>query len=235
MKEEKSRKKPHDVTNLQQYRQKRRFDKTREPEGGVRKPSVAPIFVVQKHAARSLHYDLRLEADGVLKSWAVPKGPSYDPAEKRLAVHVEDHPLEYADFEGLIPEKQYGAGTVMVWDKGTWRPVGDWRKSLEAGKLAFQLDGRKLKGQWKLIRTSSGKEEEKDNWLLMKTDDQEARRWRDFDVTTQETLSAKTGRSLEEITAQRSAFWEGTSGNRKIFIRKAARTACRNRTDSTVA
>src|SRR5512135_2625058 len=134
--------------SLKEYHRKRKFTKTSEPKGKIGKSPSGRMFVVQKHAARRLHYDLRLEADGVLKSWAVPKGPSYDPAEKRLAVQVEYHPIEYGDFEGQIEEGQYGAGTVMVWDKGTWTPIGDWKKDLNAGRLRFSLDGQKLKGPW---------------------------------------------------------------------------------------
>lgn len=178
-------------------------------------PSPLPIFVVQKHASRRLHYDLRLEAEGVLKSWAVPRGPSYDPGEKRLAVHVEDHPLEYADFEGLIPEKEYGAGTVMVWDRGTWAAVGDWQKGLQEGRLKFRLDGKKLKGQWTLVKIKDRTEEDfeegpQDNWLLIKHPDEQEAHPRDFDVTEQEPRSIKTGRTMEEITAQRRAFWHGS-------------------------
>lgn len=216
MEERKNRKKPHKVIDLQAYREKRDFKKTREPRGGDKAPSRAPIFVVQKHAARRLHYDVRLEAEGVLKSWAVPKGPSYDPAEKRLAVHVEDHPLEYADFEGLIAENQYGAGTVMVWDRGTWTPVDDWKKGLEKGHLKFRLDGRKLKGYWSLIRIKGHSEDEeefgpdgKENWLLIKSPDEEAREFQHHDVTAEMPVSVKTGRTMEEIEAQKTAFWEG--------------------------
>lgn len=231
MEERKKRKKSHDspsprpsrrgageneAAGLKAYRENRNFSRTREPEGGIARPPLpGPIFVVQKHAARRLHYDLRLEAEGVLKSWAVPKGPSYDPDEKRLAVQVEDHPLEYADFEGLIAEHQYGAGTVMVWDRGTWTPSGDWKKSLEKGHLKFRLDGRKLKGYWSLVRIKrrTGDEEEfetdsKENWLLIKSPDEEAGRLRQHDIAAEEPLSAKTGRTMEEIEAQKTAYWE---------------------------
>ena len=132
---------------LTPYCEKRDFDTTPEPRGKTaRKAGKALSFVVQKHAARRLHYDFRLELDGTLKSWAVPKGPSLDPADKRMAVHVEDHPLAYGDFEGVIPPGQYGAGTVIVWDRGTWEPVGDPRAGYRAGKLKFELHGEKLHG-----------------------------------------------------------------------------------------
>lgn len=214
MAERKNRKKQPDVVDLRTYREKRDFKKTAEPSGGGLEPSPSPIFVVQKHAARRLHYDLRLEAEGVLKSWAVPKGPSYDPGEKRLAVQVEDHPLEYADFEGLIPEKEYGAGTVMVWDRGAWAPVGDWQKGLREGHLKFRLHGKKLKGQWTLVKMQDRGDEEfgedhRDNWLLIKHPEEQAEHPNDFDVTVQEPRSVKTGRTMEEITAQKRAFWRG--------------------------
>ncbi len=147
--------------HLADYRRKRDFTLTQEPSGARRKADEqrkrgndgALHFVIQKHDARRLHYDFRLELDGTLKSWAVPKGPSLDPHDKRLAVHVEDHPLDYADFEGHIPEGQYGGGDVIVWDRGTWRPHGDPRKAYREGKLKFELDGEKLHGAWALVRT----------------------------------------------------------------------------------
>src|SRR6059036_3915961 len=127
---------------LERYRQKRNFKITPEPQGKVqRRKSKSSSFVVQKHAATRLHYDFRLELDGVLLSWAVPKGPSFDPAEKRMAIHVEDHPVSYGGFEGTIPPRQYGAGTVIVWDRGTWEPVGDPRDGMAKGKLLFKLHG----------------------------------------------------------------------------------------------
>src|SRR6476619_2171319 len=144
---------------LVEYRRKRRFDRTAEPAGKSTKAKPAKAkragklsYVIQKHAATRLHYDFRLELDGVLKSWAVPKGPSFDPTEKRLAVQVEDHPIEYAKFEGSIPEGEYGAGEVIVWDRGKWQPVGDPHEGLKKGKLVFQLDGKKLHGEWTLVR-----------------------------------------------------------------------------------
>ena len=159
---------------LQTYRERRRFDVTAEPRGG-RKPR-APherIFVVQKHDASRLHYDFRLELDGVLKSWAVPKGPSTDPGERRLAVEVEDHPIEYATFEGTIPRGQYGAGTVEIWDSGTWEPEGDARTGLHGGSLHFVLHGRRLKGRWNLVRMNAarGGRSDKPQWLLIKSRD----------------------------------------------------------------
>jgi bifunctional non-homologous end joining protein LigD len=154
---------------LERYRQKRDPGRTPEPFGQPGgDPSQAPrLFVVQKHAARRLHWDFRLELGGTLRSWAVPKGPSYDPADKRMAVEVEDHPIEYADFEGIIPAGNYGAGAVIVWDRGTWRPIGDPVSGLEKGKLVFELNGYKLRGEWTLVRTRRA-EGGKQQWLLMK-------------------------------------------------------------------
>jgi bifunctional non-homologous end joining protein LigD len=156
---------------LDAYREKRDPRATPEPFGEHRPRSASPEaprrFVIQEHAARRLHWDLRLELDGTLRSWAVPKGPSYDPADRRLAVEVEDHPLEYADFEGVIPAGNYGAGAVIVWDRGAWRPHGDPRRGLAEGKLVFDLSGYKLRGEWTLVRTrrgAGGKQE----WLLLK-------------------------------------------------------------------
>ncbi|HEX7878592.1 MAG TPA: DNA polymerase ligase N-terminal domain-containing protein, partial [Candidatus Eisenbacteria bacterium] len=157
---------------LQRYRSMRRFDETPEPRGARPGNSEKLSFVVQKHAASRLHYDFRLEVGGVLVSWAVPKGPSTTPGEKRLAVHVEDHPLEYGSFEGVIPKGQYGAGTVEIWDKGTWVPEGDPKRGIRAGNLKFQLKGRKLKGGWALVRMAPHDDEKgKENWLLIKHDD----------------------------------------------------------------
>src|ERR1700754_2246289 len=158
--------------DIETYKQKRDFTKTKEPKGRKLRGK-GDSFVVQKHAASHLHYDFRLELDGVLKSWAVPKGPSLDPDDKRLAVEVEDHPIEYATFEGTIPEGQYGGGTVMVWDQGTWEPKDgmDPRAALRAGKLEFQLHGKKLSGGWMLVRMG-GRSGSKPQWLLRKHDDE---------------------------------------------------------------
>src|SRR5918999_6441017 len=151
---------------LSTYRAKRSPDRSPEPVGRV-SPVIGRLFVVHKHAARQLHFDLRLEMDGVLRSWAVPKGPSYDMNDKRLAVKVEDHPLEYGDFEGVIPKGNYGAGGVIVWDRGEWVPLEDWRQGLEKGKLLFELKGYKLHGKWTLVKI---KKSERD-WLLIKERD----------------------------------------------------------------
>src|ERR1700742_4649776 len=165
---------------LETYRHKRDFRKTPEPAGdtrsGARAMPAALSFVIQKHAARRLHYDFRLEVDGVLKSWAIPKGPSLDPHEKRLAVEVEDHPLEYGGFEGVIPQGEYGGGTVMLWDKGVWEPVGDAAKGFREGRLKFNLHGEKLQGAWMLVRRGGRKGEPGErHWFLFKERDEFAR------------------------------------------------------------
>ncbi|MBB2189594.1 DNA ligase D [Gluconacetobacter azotocaptans] len=190
------------MATLQTYRKKRDFRVTAEPRG---RPAAAAghLFVVQKHAARRLHYDFRLEVDGVLKSWAVTKGPSLVPGEKRLAVHVEDHPLDYGDFEGTIPKGQYGGGTVELWDRGTWTPLHDVAAGLAKGHLDFELQGEKLHGRWHLVRMAARRREKRDNWLLIKGDDAAARTEADPDILDERPESVKTGRSLDDIAAER--------------------------------
>ena len=172
--------------SLERYDAKRDFTATPEPSGrakGARRSPKALSFVIQKHWARRLHYDFRLELDGVLVSWAVPKGPSFDPAEKRIAVHVEDHPLDYAGFEGEIPKGNYGAGPVIVWDRGTWTPVGDPREGLAGGKILFDLQGHKLAGRWELVRIAKPGDRS-EQWILFKKRDAWARPLAEFDVLT---------------------------------------------------
>lgn len=160
---------------LKKYSKKRDFKKTSEPHGhAATRITQSPIFVIQEHHASHLHYDFRLELDGVLKSWAVPKGPSMRPVDKRLAVEVEDHPLEYAQFHGTIPKGQYGGGEVFIWDKGTWEAEGDAHQGLKNGKLEFTLKGKKLKGHFVLVRMHTSPESIKHNWLLMKKADKDA-------------------------------------------------------------
>ena len=186
---------------LRDYRKKRRFDVTPEPTGedeSRRRPPRRLAYVIQKHLASHLHYDFRLEWDGALLSWAVPKGPSLDPSVKRLAMRVEDHPIEYAGFEGGIPAGEYGGGTVMVWDKGTWEPEGaDVDAALAKGDLKFTLHGDKLKGSWVLVRTRGfGGGTGRTSWLLIKHRDAHAST---RDVTEQEPRSALSHRLLADI------------------------------------
>jgi len=186
---------------LNEYRKKRNFAATPEPQGatGAEKKGNKPrIYTVQKHMATHLHYDLRLEWRGVLLSWAVPKGPSLDPAVKRLAMQTEDHPVEYADFEGVIPAGEYGAGTVMLWDKGTWQPESaDVDASLQAGEIKFTLYGKKLQGSWVLVRTRGfGSNPARSTWLFIKHRDQYAST---KDITVEEPRSVASQRLLAEI------------------------------------
>ncbi|HTC01794.1 MAG TPA: DNA ligase D [Xanthobacteraceae bacterium] len=198
---------------LEVYRKKRKFGVTPEPRGRKEKGS-GNRYVIQKHAARRLHYDLRLELDGVMKSWAVTRGPSLDPGEKRLAVHVEDHPVEYNTFEGTIPQGEYGGGTVMIWDRGQWTPEGDPHKGLAKGHLTFDLDGEKLHGRWHLVRLRARPKERRDNWLLIKSKDEAARGPRGKDILEEEPLSVATGRSIDEIAEGkgRRRVWHSNRG-----------------------
>src|SRR5687768_120382 len=168
---------------LTRYNKKRDFSVTSEPAGvpATRTAQAALSYVIQKHWASRLHYDVRLELDGVYLSWAVPKGPSFDPALKQMAIHVEDHPVSYGSFEGTIPAKQYGAGTVIVWDRGTWEPVGDPRDGMQKGKLLFHLHGQKLAGLWELVRISKAGDKQ-DQWMLFKKRDAWARSITEYDV-----------------------------------------------------
>ena len=198
---------------LEVYRKKRKFGVTSEPRGRQGRRG-GNQFVIQKHAARRLHYDLRLELDGVMKSWAVTRGPSLDPGQKRLAVQVEDHPVEYNKFEGTIPEGEYGGGTVMIWDRGRWIPDGDPHKDYAKGHLDFDLDGEKLHGRWHLVRMRPRKGERRENWLLIKGKDEEARSARVEDILEEKPLSAVSGRSIEEIAAGKGKkrVWHSNRG-----------------------
>lgn len=196
---------------LEPYRRKRDFTRTPEPSGKqAREVRKGRHFVVQKHAARRLHYDFRLELDGVLKSWAVPKGPSLNPAERRLAVHVEDHPLAYRHFEGIIPPGEYGSGTVLVWDQGTWFPEGDPLADYGRGRLHFRLLGSKLHGSWSLVRTGSRAKDSGDNWLLIKRKDAHSS---ERDLLEEAPHSVLTGRNLEQITMAAEPVWHGAQGD----------------------
>jgi bifunctional non-homologous end joining protein LigD len=216
---------------LKEYKKKRNFGATPEPEGEVKKDQ-GNSFVIQKHAATRLHYDFRLEMEGVLRSWAVPKGPSLDPGEKRLAVHVEDHPIDYGDFEGIIPKGQYGGGTVLLWDHGTWTPEGDPVAAYKKGNLKFQLDGEKLHGRWALIRMGARNQEgEHENWLLLKEKDDIAVPGSGDAVVEQYPNSVATGLSLEEIAADPERVWQSNRAEKtasfkdKIAAKAAKATA----------
>ena len=208
------------TTKLATYRAKRDFSRTAAPSGDAATPGAARLrFVIQKHAATRLHYDLRLEAGGVFKSWAVTRGPSLDPADKRLAVEVEDHPLDYGDFEGTIPKGQYGGGVVQLWDRGYWAPEdgADPLKSLQKGELKFVLEGEKLHGGWVLVRLKERERDKPHNWLLIKHRDAAARSHEDEDVLD-ETRSVASGREMEAIA-------KGKGRAPKPFMRGAARPA----------
>jgi bifunctional non-homologous end joining protein LigD len=208
---------------LQVYNKKRDFSVTPEPRGR-RHVAQGGRYVIQKHAARRLHYDLRLELDGVMKSWAVTRGPSLVPGEKRLAVHVEDHPIEYNTFEGTIPKGQYGGGTVMIWDRGHWRPEGDPHKDYRKGQLTFVLDGEKLKGRWHLVRLHKRPNERQDPWLLIKAHDEAAASASDPDILEAKPRSVVSGRSIEEIAEGRGGrrVWQS---NHKGSDEKKAKTS----------
>ncbi|MBI2686527.1 MAG: hypothetical protein HYX27_09450 [Acidobacteria bacterium] len=187
--------------SLQEYRAKRNFAVSPEPKAVVRhrKDEEELSFVVQKHQASHLHYDFRLEWNGVLLSWAIPKGPSLDPTVKRLAMAVEDHPVEYGGFEGVIPEGQYGGGTVMLWDRGTWEPEGDVDEGLRGGELKFSLHGKKLHGSWAMVRTKGMPGNSKrESWLLIKHRDRYAS---DKDIGAEMPRSVASRRTLAQIAA----------------------------------
>lgn len=191
-------------STLSEYEKKRDFRSSPEPQGGTSANGGEPVFVIQKHDASNLHYDFRIEVDGVLKSWAVPKGPSTDPRQKRLAVPTEDHPLEYADFEGVIPEDEYGGGTVLLWDRGPYRNLraakdddgASMAESLADGKIEVWLEGSKISGGYALVRTGGDDE----RWLLIKMDDEEADARRK--PTSTESESVASGRDLEEVAEE---------------------------------
>ncbi|WP_439605112.1 DNA ligase D, partial [Shinella sp.] len=207
------------MATLDTYRQKRNFKSTSEPRGRKARKS-GHSFVIQKHDATRLHYDFRLEMDGVLKSWAVTRGPSLVPSEKRLAVHVEDHPLAYGDFEGTIPKGEYGGGTVIVWDRGTWEPIGDARKAYAKGHMEFTLDGEKLHGRWHLVRMHGKPGEKRENWLLIKGDDEFAAVEGEDDLLDERPESVKTGRDIEDVAGEEPG-WSSKTGRIRKLSRKA--------------
>jgi bifunctional non-homologous end joining protein LigD len=204
---------------LSEYNKKRDFKQTAEPKGR-REKGDKHRFVIQRHAATRLHYDLRLELGGVYKSWAVTKTPSLDPAVKRLAVEVEDHPIEYGTFEGTIPKGQYGGGTVQLWDRGQWEPQhGDPKADLQAGHLKIVMDGERMKGKWALVRMRDDKhrpgKKVRHNWLLIKEIDDEAKRGKAGDALAAEDTSVKTGRTLDEIASKSSKVWNSNRSTKE--------------------
>jgi len=207
------------MAGLKTYRAKRAFGVTAEPKGKVARKR-GHAYVIQKHDATRLHYDLRLELDGVMKSWAVTRGPSLVPGDKRLAVQTEDHPLDYNTFEGTIPHGQYGGGTVMIWDRGTWQPEADPAKGMKKGHLAFTLHGKKLQGGWHLVRMHRRPGETRDNWLLIKQHDDAERSAGDKDILEEMPLSVTTGRTLDEIAG-------GAKRTPKKAATKSARTSAK--------
>jgi bifunctional non-homologous end joining protein LigD len=198
----------------------RDFAKTKEPSGAKTAASAGNSFVIQKHAARRLHYDFRLELDGVLLSWSVPKGPSLSPSEKRLAVRTEDHPLDYADFEGIIPKDQYGGGTVVVWDRGTWEPDKDAHEGMKKGHLSFTLHGEKLGGKWHLVRTKGRGDEKHENWLLFKSKDEAANE--NIDIVASKPESVLSGRTVEQIAAAPDRVWTSSKQREPTVQQKRA-------------
>ncbi len=249
---------------LDTYQRKRRFDATPEPSGAPKRAARgtrgtgtgktaattagakrrgnghALSYVIQEHDARRLHYDFRLELDGTLKSWAIPKGPSLDPSVKRLAVHVEDHPIEYGSFEGEIPEGNYGAGTVLVWDRGVWEPAGSEKEALEsyrAGKLKFRLEGAKLHGGWTLVRSGMRGSGDKEQWLLIKERDEEARRTDEYDVLAERPGSVLSPRGAAEpaLRARHAATAQAPRADQSSHRRPTAPTSSPRATPSRCA
>lgn len=217
---------------LSEYNRKRNFKVTSEPSGEAPAPprqEGVRHFVIQKHAASRLHYDFRLELEGVLKSWSVPKGPSLDTRVKRLAVHVEDHPLAYAEFEGIIPKGEYGGGTVLLWDRGTWEPLGDPHQSYAAGNLKFNLKGEKLRGGFALVKLRGrGPQRDKGQeraWLLIKERDAHVVPEETSDITASRPESVTTGRTLDEIAADRSRVWHSNRDQVDVADAAGARVA----------
>jgi bifunctional non-homologous end joining protein LigD len=212
---------------LQKYRQMRNFARTPEPSGGKPKKGKLPMFVIQKHHASHLHYDFRLEMEGVLKSWAVPKGPSYDPTAKRLAMMTEDHPYDYGSFEGVIPEGNYGAGNVIIWDTGTYELTepDDGVEGINHGKLAFKMFGKKMFGEWALVKIR-GRSPKGNEWLLLKHRDEFANP--NIDVTEVAPNSVVSGLGVDEIGGERTWI-----SNRPATSRRAPTLAARLAAEKT--
>lgn len=216
---------------LRKYRQMRSFEDTPEPAGGRPRGGALPIFVIQKHRASHLHYDFRLEMEGVLKSWAIPKGPSYDPGVRRLAMMTEDHPYDYASFEGQIPEGNYGAGNVIIWDQGEWEliePASDPAAAVKAGKLTFRLYGRKMFGEWALVRINGRSRERGNEWLLLKHRDAFADD--SVDVTKVAPRSVVSNLLVEEISGENTWASNRKSVSKRVptLASRAARGSSRN-------
>lgn len=227
------------MARLSDYNKKRDFKITSEPKGKLAKAKGKALrFVIQRHAATRLHYDLRLELDGVYKSWAVTRTPSLDPAVKRLAVEVEDHPIEYGTFEGTIPKGQYGGGTVQLWDEGHWAPqFPDPEGELKKGHLKFVMAGERMKGKWALIRLRDDKKKfgrtVRHNWLLIKEIDEFARRGAAGDALAKDVTSVKTGRTLDEIAAKSEKVWQSNRSveeNMAALKKPAKRAAVKKKT-----
>ncbi len=224
---------------LTKYRAKRDFTKTPEPKGRL-DADQGNRYLIQKHAASHLHYDLRLELDGALKSWAVPKGPSPDPKDRRLATAVEDHPVAYGSFEGIIPRGEYGGGTVMLWDQGTWEPVGDARESLANGKLVFKVYGQRMKGEWTLVKTRS-RDKRGNSWLLIKHHDDEERPGDNGALVNDNQTSVLSGRTMDEIAADGNKVWktnraqpaaeEKETPSRKVSPKRGSSTPAKGKTE----
>lgn len=214
---------------LDTYREKRDFTKTSEPAGvsrGVQKRK-AHAYLIQKHEARNLHFDFRLEHEGVLKSWAIPRGPSMDPGDKRLAVRTEDHPIEYGNFEGSIPKGQYGGGTVMLWDEGTWEPLADPDEGFREGKLKFVVHGKRLRGAFALVRLRSdtGRKQGKENWLLIKEKDEFARPGEGGDLIESQLTSVRSEREMEEIALSPAEWHSDETVESNVKRLKSAKRA----------
>jgi bifunctional non-homologous end joining protein LigD len=215
---------------LDTYREKRDFTKTSEPAGGAHKPArkaKGHSYLIQKHEARNLHFDFRLEHEGVLKSWAIPRGPSMDPGDKRLAVRTEDHPMEYGSFEGSIPKGQYGGGTVMLWDEGTWEPIEDPDEGFKEGKLKFIVHGERLQGGFALVRLRSdtGRKQGKENWLLIKEKDEFARPGEGGDLIESQLTSVRSEREMEEIAASQVEWHSNESVDANVKRLKTVKRA----------
>ncbi len=216
---------------LETYREKRDFTKTGEPSGAHKSSRKDHGYLIQKHEARNLHFDFRLEHEGVLKSWAIPRGPSMDPGDKRLAVRTEDHPVEYGKFEGSIPKGQYGGGTVMLWDEGTWEPVEDPDEGFKEGKLKFVIHGKRLQGGFALVRLRSdtGRKQGKENWLLIKEKDEFARPGEGGDLIESQLTSIHSGLEMDEIAEEQPEWHSNESVQANVKRLKTVKRAASTR------